>query len=272
MSKHGIASVACSAAAALVLAAAAASAQASGQANGQVTTQGTRAESPFATRDMLLARANTVDSAARLTKDRKVWEDNVAELTSIRERLQNGDFNVGDRIALRVANVPSLTDTFTVRSGRVLELPDIGQIPLTGVLWSEATPYLTKQISKYVVNPMVTAQPLIRVAVSGAVTKPGFYSVRPDMLVSDALMSAGGPTTQANVDETTIRRNGKEIVKASRLRGEVAAGATIDQLDLRAGDEIYVAEQTKRDWSDWIRTGAYVGAILLSVWGGTRVF
>jgi protein involved in polysaccharide export with SLBB domain len=227
---------------------------------------------PFATRDMLLARANAADSAARATKDRRVWEENAAEITTIRDRLQNGDFNVGDRIVLRVANVPALTDTFTVRGGRVIELPDIGTIPLTGVLWSELTPYLTTQIGKYVVNPSVVAQPLIRVAVSGAVAKPGFYAVRPDMLVSDALMSAGGPTTQANVDETTIRRNGKEIIKAKRLRDEVAAGATIDQLDLRAGDEIYVAEQTKRDWSDWIRTGAYVGAIMLSLWGGTRVF
>ena len=257
---------------ALVFAAATVNAQAAGQANGQVTADGSRADSPFATRAGLTARANSADSAARATKDRKVWEDNMAALTGVRERLQNGDFNVGDRIALRVANVPALTDTFTVRGGRVLELPDIGPIPLTGVLWSEATPYLTKQIAKYVVNPTVTAQPLIRVAVSGAVTKPGFYSVRPDMLVSDALMSAGGPTTQANVEGTTIRRNGKEIVKANRLREEVASGATIDQLDLRAGDEIYVAEQTKRDWSDWIRTGAYVGAIMFSLWGGTRIF
>ncbi|HXT18196.1 MAG TPA: SLBB domain-containing protein [Gemmatimonadaceae bacterium] len=264
--------VACSALAALVLGAPAADAQSTAQASGQVAAQASRAASPFATREVLTARSFTVDSAARATKDRKVWEDNVAELESIRDRLQNGDFNVGDRVALRVANVPSLTDTFTVRSGRVLELPDIGQIPLTGVLWSELTPYLTKQIGKYVVSPSIVAQPLIRVAVSGAVTKPGFYSVRPDMLLSDALMSAGGPTNQANVDETTVRRNGKEIVKAKRLREEVASGATIDQLDLRAGDEIYVAEQTKRDWSDWIRTGAYVGAIVLSVWGGTRVF
>ena len=261
-----------SATAALALAAPVVSAQSGGQANGQVSAQTSRAEAPFATREMLQARIAAADSAARLTKDRKVWEDNVAELTSMRERLQNGDFNVGDRIALRVANVPSLTDTFTVRAGRVLELPDIGQIPLNGVLWSEAPAYLTKQIGKYVVNPTILAQPLVRVQVSGAVTKPGFYYVRPDQLVSDALMSAGGPTTQANVEDIAVRRNGQEIIKPKHLRQELASGATIDQLDMRAGDEIYVAEQNKQNWADWIRTGAYVGAILLSVWGGTRVF
>jgi hypothetical protein len=231
-----------------------------------------RTEAPFATRASLESRAAAADAAARNTPDRKVWEENVAQLTSIRDRLRDGDFNVGDRIALRVANVPALTDTFPVRGGRVLELPDIGQIPLAGVLWSELTPYLVKQIGRYVVNPSVEAHPLIRVSVSGSVAKPGFYSVRPDMLVSDAIMSAGGPSPQANVDETTIRRNGKEIWKSKRLRQEMAAGATVDQLDLRAGDEINVAEQSKRDWGDWIRTGAYVAAVLVSLYGGSRIF
>jgi protein involved in polysaccharide export with SLBB domain len=231
-----------------------------------------RTDAPFASRSILQARIASADSAARYTSDRKVWEDNVAQMSTLRDRLQNGDFNVGDRIALRVANVPTLTDTFAVRAGRVIELPDIGQIPLSGVLWSELTPYLTRQIGKYVVNPNIVAQPLIRVQVSGAVSKPGFYSIRPDMLVSDALMSAGGPSPIANVDETIVRRSGKEIVHAKRLREQVAAGATIDQLDLRAGDEIFVAEQTKRDWADWLRTGAYVGAMLASLYGGKRLF
>jgi polysaccharide export outer membrane protein len=238
------------------------------------TTAGaqTRTDAPYATRAELLARANAADSAARNTNDHKVWEDNVADLNMIRDRLQNGDFNVGDRVVLRVANVAALTDTFPVRGGRSLELPDIGTVPLSGVLWSELTPYLTTQIGKYVVNPTVIAHPLIRVSVSGAVAKPGFYAVRPDMLISDAIMSAGGPSPQADVDETVIRRNGKEVMHAKTLRAKVAAGATVDQLDLRAGDEIYVAEQSKRDWADWIRTGAYVGAILISLYGGQRLF
>jgi len=232
----------------------------------------TRVAAPFATRAILQARALAADSAARNTSDRKVWEENVADLNTIRERLQNGDFNVGDRVVLQVANVPTLTDTFPVRGGRMLELPNIGEIPLTGVLWAELTPYLTSQIGKYVVNPTVIAHPLIRVSVAGAVAHPGYYAVRPDMLVSDAIMSAGGPSEQADVDETTIRRNGKEVVHAKTLRERVAAGATVDQLDLRPGDEIYVAEQNKRDWADWIRTGAYVGAMLISLYGGKRLF
>ena len=237
----------------------------------QVAAQ-SRTQEPFASRSSLEARASAADAAARNTPDRAVWEENVTKLTGIRERLRNGDFNVGDRVVLRVTNVPALTDTFTVRGGRVLELPDIGQVPLNGVLWSELTPFLTKQIGRYIVNPAIEAHPLIRVAVSGAVAKPGFYAIRPDMLVSDAIMSAGGPSSIGNVDQTTIRRNGKEIWKAKPLREVIATGATVDQLDLRAGDEIYVAEQSKRDWGDWIRTGAYVAAVLISVYGGRRLF
>src|SRR6185437_1439873 len=232
----------------------------------------TRQIAPFATRSALEARVAAADAGARNASDRKQWADNVADLNSVRERLRDGDFNVGDRVVLRVANVPTLTDTFTVRGGRVLELPDIGPVPLTGVLWSELTPYLTTQLAKYVVNPSVEAHPLVRVSVAGQVSKPGFYAIRPDMLVSDAIMDAGGVSAQGNLDATSIRRNGKELWTAKHLREEIAAGATVDKLDLRAGDEIYVGEQTKRDWSDILRTGAYVGAVIASVYGGTRIF
>jgi protein involved in polysaccharide export with SLBB domain len=227
---------------------------------------------PFATRTALQARIADADAAARNASSRKEWADNVADLNSVRERLRDGDFNVGDRVVLRVANVPSLTDTFTVRGGRVLELPDIGSVPLTGVLWSELTPYLTTQLARYVVNPSVEAHPLVRVSVAGQVSKPGFYAIRPDMLVSDAIMDAGGVSAQGNLDATSIRRNGKELWTAKHLRQEIASGATVDKLDLRAGDEIYVGEQTKRDWADILRTGAYVGAVIASVYGGTRIF
>src|SRR6266853_6499932 len=56
-----------------------------------------------------------------------------AQAAQVRERLRDGDFQVGDRIMLRVEGEAGLTDTFTVRGGRELVLPSIGSVPLSGV-------------------------------------------------------------------------------------------------------------------------------------------
>ena len=112
----------------------------------------------------------------------------------------------------------------------------------------------------------------MRVAVSGDVEKPGFYVVRPDMLVSDAIMSAGGVSKEGDVTKTTIRRDGKDIWKPKQLQTQIASGATVDQLDLRAGDEIYVGDRTKHDWGDIFRTSAYVGAVIASLYAGGHFF
>lgn len=182
------------------------------------------------------------------------------------------DFEVGDRIVLRVAGAPTLTDTFTLAAGRVLRLPDIGDIPLAGVRRSALQPYLQKEIAKYVINPTVEARSLMRIAVLGAVDKPGFYSVPPDMLLGDALMVAGGLTREADVAKTVVRRGSNEVWTRKRLHAAILNGLTVEQLDLRPGDEIVVGERIRRDWGDIVRNTAYVAAVVASVWAGSRVF
>jgi protein involved in polysaccharide export with SLBB domain len=159
------------------------------------------------------------------------------------ERLTNGDFQVGDRIALAVQGEPTLTDTFTVREGQTLRVPNVPDIALHGVLRSELQGYLTKQLAEYLRNPVVRATPLVRVAVLGQVTRPGYYSAPADELVSDMLMRAGGPTTNADVNKTEVHRGGLVIVRATAVQKAMSQGQTIDQLDLRPGDQLVVGER-----------------------------
>jgi len=158
------------------------------------------------------------------------------------ERLTNGDFQVGDRIALAVQGEPTLTDTFTVREGQMLRVPNVPDIALHGVLRSELQGYLTKQLAEYLRNPVVRATPLIRVAVLGQVVHPGYYSAPADELVSDMLMRAGGPTTNADVNKTDVRRAGVVVVRPTEVQKAMTRGETIDQLDLRPGDQLVVGE------------------------------
>ena len=165
------------------------------------------------------------------------------DAAAARQRLANGDFHVGDRIALFVQGEPALTDTVAVREGLVLHLANIPDISLKGVLRSELRTYLTTELGKYLRNPVIRAVPLVRVAVLGPVGKPGFYSAPADELLTDLMMQAGGPSANADVGKTILRR-GPEVVKPAKdLQLAMKRGETLDQLDVRPGDEVVVGEK-----------------------------
>lgn len=159
---------------------------------------------------------------------------------SISARLTNGDFQVGDRIALVVVGEPALTDTFTVRDGQTLRLPNIPDIELHGVLHSELRGVITRDLARYIKDPDVRATPLIRLAVVGQVNRPGYYSTPADALLSDMFSHAGGATTNADLNKTIIRRNGQQLLNAGVVSYALTNGETIDQLSLLPGDEIVV--------------------------------
>jgi polysaccharide export outer membrane protein len=162
------------------------------------------------------------------------------EAALIRTRLSEGDFQVGDRIALFVEGEPQLSDTFTVGTDRVLALPMIGDVSLAGVLRAELQPYLKGQIGNYIKNPVVRASSLIRVSVLGSVGRPGFYVVRSTELLTDVVMRAGGPGGDAQLTRIYVERSGDRIWQGEPLQDAIIEGRTIDQLSLRAGDRIYV--------------------------------
>jgi protein involved in polysaccharide export with SLBB domain len=166
-----------------------------------------------------------------------------AEIATIQDRLTNGDFLVGDRIVLSVAGQAALTDTFTVREGQILRLPTLSDVSLHGVLRSELQGHLYAEISRFLRDPVVRSGSLIRLSVLGPVQRPGFYALPADMLLSNAIMYAGGLAGNANVNKTVIKRGGQIIWPELAVASAIRQGETIDQLNLRAGDEIDVGEK-----------------------------
>jgi len=162
------------------------------------------------------------------------------EAQLIRERLQTGDIQVGDKVFLVVERQPDLSDTFAVVSGRRIVLPEIGAVPLEGVLRSELQQYMLQYLSKYIVNPTVHANSLVRLELSGNIGRAGFYDVPSDMQLSDVLMLAGGPGGNAALDHLSVRRANDRIWDGDALRTAMVEGSTVDQLSLRAGDVIEV--------------------------------
>jgi len=176
-----------------------------------------------------------------------------AETTYIRQRLEDGDFHVGDRILTAVdlpmpsatpagpaakSSEEQLSDTFTVGPSQELRLPVVGVVSLRGVLRAELEQRLTDEIARYIRDPVVHAHALVGLALSGEFTRPGYYNVPADAVIPAVLMAAGGTTHEAKLNKLKIQRNGKTIWEGDALRRAIANGSTVDDLKLSPGDAI----------------------------------
>src|SRR5207249_504036 len=132
-----------------------------------------------------------------------------------------GDFQPGDRIFLRVEGEQQLSDTFTVGPGQAVVLPEVGAVPLDGVLRSELQGRLQQQLARVLRHPIVQARSLFRVLVEGNVAKAGFYAVPPELPLADLVTAAGGLTPHAKLAGTRVERARQE-----NWSGELAEPST----------------------------------------------
>lgn len=169
------------------------------------------------------------------------------EAAMVRQRLNEGDFQTGDRVHLTVRGEELLSQEFVVDNRRELPLPLGGTVPLDGVLRSELEDHLRKHISQFIRDPEISAVSLLRVTVAGQIVSPGFYTVTSEALVGDVLMTAGGPTQTADVTKLEIEREGRIIWEGPSLDQAIAQGRTLDQLNIRAGDRFVMPQQQVKE-------------------------
>jgi protein involved in polysaccharide export with SLBB domain len=207
------------------------------------------------------------ESRAALEADQKDAEakgdSNQAFL--IRYRLQEGDFREGDRVIVKVQGTGGFSDTLVVRAGRVLALPQMGELALEGVLRSEINSRLKSHVEKYLRDPVVQATPLVRLGVLGSVGRPGFYYTQADLPLSDVLMEAGGPTSEADIGKISIRRQGDVIIDPENSRVALAKGMSLDMMHLEAGDQIEVGRQRHFNWQVIIPSATAALGLLITL-------
>jgi hypothetical protein len=187
----------------------------------------------------------------------------------IRERLESGDFQPGDGIVLSVQGEPDLPDTVAVETGPQITLPLFGEISLEGVLRSEVTDHLTREIGRFIKDPVVRAEGLMRLSIQGMVRNPGFFVVPADILVSEALMVAGGPAAESDLEDLRIERGPLRLIEGEEMRDALQEGRTLDQLNLQAGDQIFLPQRRAGPWPTLLRYSAIIGSALLL---GVRIF
>ncbi len=128
---------------------------------------------------------------------------------------------------------------------------------LRGLLRSELEPHLTQHLARYIRSPQVRAEALVRISVVGEVGNPGFYVLPADVPVTEAFTVAGGPTSDADLDDVRIERLGERVWEGDALELAINQGRTFDELGIRAGDQLVVPEGRS--------TGAILRILLISV-------
>lgn len=252
-----------------------------------------------------MSRADLMASLA-LLEEAAVSEDYGAAIRAqaaaraeqIRLRLEEGDFRVGDRIQVQVQGenwnasspgavapvtvvptpgmpaVPtgrgSAGATFAVQAGPSVKFPDIPAIDLRGVLRSELQEHLQRELSRYIIDPVVEAETLLRIAVFGSVRIPGYYYPAATQNLGDVIMMAGGPGPEADYEEMALRRSGQTLWEGEGLQSLIAEGRTLDQLNMLAGDIIEVPARSGTNI--WLEVGRYALVIGSTVLLGIRVF
>lgn len=185
------------------------------------------------------------------------------EIAGIRSRLENGDFQVGDRFVFTVRMDSVRVDTASVRDSlkvAVLALPDMS---LKGVLRSELDERLNAHIARYIKNASARTNVLTRIAVLGAVRSPGYYYTSPDRPVGDIVMLAGGPTPTAKMNQVEAYRAGKRLFSSKEVQEVIRSGETLEQLDIRSGDEFRFPEKRRLDWWAITRMLLMVSSLLI---------
>jgi len=225
-------------------------------ARAQQLTQGT----------ILATRESLRDELARLER---AGASGQAGAALIRTRLEAGDFQTGDRIVIRVEGEAQLTDTFVVSNGPQLDLPQVGTVSLQGVLRSELKSRLQTHFVKFLRDPVVQVQPLVRLLVDGEIVRPGYYSAAPQQALADVITQAGGFTQRAKAGDMRVERGATPIWSGTRLRDAMGLGYSIDQLNLRAGDRLFVP--TRGDSERTFRIIGVLISIPLAIFTVTRL-
>lgn len=150
-----------------------------------------------------------------------------------------------DILAVNVFGVPEYSNDFLVDSLGRIQLPLIGNLPLTGRTPDEAAQDITTALDKtFLRNPRVQVQIKVaasqRVTVDGSVGAPGVYPIGTNPTLLQAVALAKGTTDGANPRRTVIFRtiNGQRMAAAFDLT-DIRRGISKDP-EIFANDIIVV--------------------------------
>jgi protein involved in polysaccharide export with SLBB domain len=149
----------------------------------------------------------------------------------------------GDELRIRIWGQVSLQSNVRVdRSGEIY-LPQVGQVHVAGLAFSELDSHLRQAIGRVYHNFDLTVDVgqirAIQVYISGEARRPGVYTVSSLSTLVDALFASGGPSVQGSMRTIELRRAGAVVTRFD-LYDLLIRGDKTKDTQLLAGDVIYV--------------------------------
>ena len=160
-------------------------------------------------------------------------------LTSTSGDLSASDYRLGpnDLTRIIVLGQPSLTGEFMLDGDGNLSFPLIGNVQASGMTPTQLQRTIAAKLDPdYLRNPSVSVEVTTRrpFYVVGEVQKPGSYPFVTDMTVLNAVATAGGQTSRANMGHFYIKR---------QVDGHVVRVYASQESRLQPGDTIVVEER-----------------------------
>lgn len=161
----------------------------------------------------------------------------------------------GDLLNVQIVGEKELTGQFLVDDRGMVVLPLLGVRGVTGAPWSTVRDSLLAAYTRELRIPSVQLIPLRRVTVLGHVNLAGMHMVDPHVSLAGAIAMAQGASPDGDLHRIRVVRDGVTVLDRAPVE------ATMTQLGIRSGDQIYVG---RRGW--WDRnSGTVVGALISAV-------
>lgn len=171
-----------------------------------------------------------------------------------------GVLRPGDMLDIVVFREAELSNKYLIDSRGDVQIPGLGVVRAAGLSPVEVKARLQQALlERGFKTAELSVQPLIRVYVLGEVRTPGLQLVDPGTSLLQLVTIAGGPTPQANLDETRVVREGRShIVDLQSALGGSAAGRVV----LYSNDYVIIPKKTGWTRENVAFFAATLGAVI----------
>jgi len=156
------------------------------------------------------------------------------------ERAEQAVLTPGDSVRIVVWRKPEFSGDFVIAPDGSITHPLYRSVRVAGVPFATAEVNIRRFLSGFEENPQFVMEPLIRIAISGEVTRPSVFATRPETTVGEALARAGGANQYGARNRVRIIRftpTGQQQVFRVDLEN---SNSTDFSLPVRSGDQIVV--------------------------------
>lgn len=154
-----------------------------------------------------------------------------------------------DVFEVRVYGEKELSGTFRVASDGTIDYPLVGAVKVAGKTPSEVTDLLEKGLEEgdFLKQPQVSVfvkeYNSKKISVFGQVKKPGTFPYQDGMTVVEAISQAGGFTSMAKKNDTTVIRMIEGQKKRFQVPVEAIGEGRAANFTLSPGDIVFVPER-----------------------------